>query len=188
MDTPIPVDVNRLKGILGASLAVMNKVETGNFKEGNIDPRALTEEGVQQLQAEGVQRPAVAQAPQGYTAETVRNSNLPPEIKKLMIERPIQQLSGPNHSFTLQDVMGEADEKPMGLPKAKARPQQITETRATNSDMITISKAELDAMINERLLEFFAKSYNKMLTEQTVKQTVKILTAEGRMTTKKKIG
>lgn len=184
MDTPVPVDVNKLKGILGASLAIMNKVETGDFKSGNIDPRALSDDGVREMQQEGIQRPMSTQTPKGYSEETVRNSNLPPEIKKLMIERPIQQLSSPNHSFSLEDVM---DEKPMGYPKAKPKTQQINENRTSNSDMITISKSELDAMINERLLEFFTKSYNKMITEETVKKTIKILTTEGKMTVKKKI-
>jgi hypothetical protein len=46
METPQPVDLNRLKNILGASKAIMNKVETGNFETGHVDARALTEDGV----------------------------------------------------------------------------------------------------------------------------------------------
>ena len=80
MQAPPPVDLNKLKNILGASKAIMNKVETNNFSTGHIDARALTEEGVNQLQSEGVKH---SQTPMGYTEDMVKNSNLPPIIKKM---------------------------------------------------------------------------------------------------------
>jgi hypothetical protein len=58
MSTPQPIDVSRLKGILGNAKKIMGKVETGNYETGHVDSRALTEDGVKQLQAEGVKRPA----------------------------------------------------------------------------------------------------------------------------------
>ena len=43
MDNPQPVDLNRLKGILGASKAIMKKVETGDFETGLAKAVALRE-------------------------------------------------------------------------------------------------------------------------------------------------
>ena len=39
MDIPQPIDVSRLKGILGNAKKIMGKVETGNYETGNVDGR-----------------------------------------------------------------------------------------------------------------------------------------------------
>lgn len=190
METPQPVDLNRLKGILGASKAIMNKVETGNFETGHVDARALTEEGVAELQSEGISRPMTQSAPVQYTEDMVRNSNLPPAIKKAMLEKPIPQLSNPSYTFNLNDVSDLVEEKKMGLPKVPKTAKPLVESRGNQSDLITISKQQLnemvDKMVNEKLLEHFTKSYNKMITEETVKRTISTLIKEGKIAPKKK--
>jgi len=185
---PPPVDITRLKSILSGAKAVMQKVNSNNFSTGNIDPRALTEDGVRELQSEGVTRQTTS-SPVQYTNETVMNSKLPDAIKQAMINNPIPQLTGLNHSFTLDDVIDhEQFEKPLPRPKIQqnnTRPR-INES-TNNSDLITISKSQLNELINENLLNFFAKSYNKMLTEETVKKTITTLIKEGKIIPKKKI-
>ncbi len=192
---PTPVDVSKLKMILGNAKAVMKKVETNNYQTGHIDPRALTEDGVAELQSEGVRRPAMSSNPVGYTEEMVKNSRLPPAIKEAMIKNPIPQLSSPNYTFSLDDVsdIAESMEKPMGFPKTpKTTPRaaQPIREQVSNSDYVTLSKTQLSEMVNElvneRLLEFFTKSYNKMIAEDTVKKTVSLLIKEGKIPTKKK--
>jgi len=188
MNTPQPVDLNRLKGILGASKAIMNKVESGNFETGHVDPRGLTEDGVAQLQSEGVTRPASQTGAAQYTNEMVMNSNLPEAIKKAMIDKPIPQLTGPSYTFSLDDVSDIAHEKKMGLPKTPTK--IVNESRSNQGDLITISKTQLNEMVNnmvnEKLLEHFTKSYNKTLTEETVKRTITTLINEGKIAPKKK--
>ena len=191
MITPPPVDINRLKNILGASKAIMNKVETGDFETGHVDARALTEEGVAQLQSEGVSRPITQSAPVGYTEERVMNSNLPPDIKKAMIEKPIPQLASPSYTFSLDDVADLSEDKQMGLPKApKTNNKQVIRESYGNSEMITVSKTELkemvNAIVNERLLEFMTKTNNKAITEEAVKKTISLLIKEGKLAPKKK--
>ena len=196
MSIPAPVDLNRLKSILGASKAIMNKVETGDFETGHVDPRALTEDGVRELQAEGVTRPAMSNhsANVGYNEQTVMNSRLPEGVKKIMLERPIPQLTGPNYTFSLDDVSELATDKPMGLPKTpKTSPKptrQVVNESYSQSDMITVSKTELGEMVknivNERLLEFMTKTNNKAITEDAVKKTIALLIKEGKLTPKKK--
>lgn len=187
---PQPVDLNKLKGILGASKAIMKKVETGDFQTGHVDARALTEDGVAELQAEGVTRP-VASTPQqmGYNEETVMKSNLPPAIKKAMIEKPIPQLTNPSYTFSLDDVADLAEDKKMGLPRTP-KSKVINESYNNQSGLITVSKEQLREMVNdlvnEKLLEFFVKNHNKNVTEDTVKRTVNTLIKEGRLQPKKK--
>lgn len=194
MTTPPPVDLNKLKGILGASKAIMQKVETGDFQTGHVDARALTEEGVQQLHAQGVSRP-IRQEQQlnGQQYEqAVMNSAMPEAVKKIMLERPIPQAT-PNYTFSLDDVSDLSDEKPMSypaIPKAKPRQQIIQEHNSQSSDLITVSKSELKEMVNsivnERLLEFMTKTNNKNITEEAVKKTINLLIKEGKLIPKKK--
>ena len=190
--TPPPVDLNRLKNILGSAKSIMNKVETGDYQTGNIDPRALTEEGVNIMKSEGITRPMNmnARPSVGYDEETVKNSRLPESVKKVMLERPIPQLTNPNYTFSLNDVADLADDKPMGFPKTP-KTNVIRESVTNNSGYVTVSKQELNEMVsnlvNEKLLEFFTKNYNKMVTEDAVKKTISMLVKEGKLTPKKKI-
>jgi ABC-type phosphate/phosphonate transport system substrate-binding protein len=183
METPQPVDLNKLKNILGNAKAVMNKVENNSFKTGNINGRALTEDGVAELQSEGV-RP-VASSPMTYNEEMIKNSKLPAAIKKAMLENPIPQLSGPSHTFNINDVSDLIDEKPMPYPKAP-KTKVVNETYSNNkSDTITVSKSDLREMVNdlvnEKLLEFFVKNHNKSITEDAVKRTITTLIKEGKI-------
>jgi hypothetical protein len=191
MNSPQPMDLGRLKSILSASKAVMNKVETNNFTTGHIDTRALTEDGVKQLQSEGVVRPATQNnSPLSYTEDMVKNSNLPPVIKQAMLEHPIPKIGGPNHTFTLDDVSELVDEKPMGLPKRPTTRVQTINEGNNYSDTITINNSQLneivEKIVNQKLLEFFTKTYNKTLTEQAVKTTLNSLIKEGKIHPKKK--
>lgn len=196
MIAPPPVDLNKLKGILGNAKTIMKKVETGDFETGHVDARALTEDGVMQLQAEGVSRPTQQQQQQLLEGqqyeEAVIKSKMPESVKKLMLERPIPQAT-PNYTFSLDDVSDLSDEKPMGrpsVPKAKPKQQVIRENYTQSSDMITVSKTELkemvNAIVNERLLEFMTKTNNKAITEEAVKKTINLLIKEGKLAPKKK--
>lgn len=189
MISPQPVDLNKLKSILGASKKIMNKVETGDYETGNIDARALTEDGVAELQSEGVSRPVSQNQPLVYNEEMVMKSRLPESIKKVMIEKPIPQIGNPSYTFSLDDVNDLVEDKKMGLPKAP-KTKKLNESYSSQSDLITVSKEELKEMVNElvneRLLEFFVRNHNKSITEDTVKRTISTLVKEGRLQTKKK--
>lgn len=195
MTTPPPVDLNRLKGILGNAKTIMKKVETGDFETGHVDARALTEDGVMELQAEGVSRPIQSiQQPQfenDQYQQAVINSGMPESVKKLMLERPIQQAT-PNYTFSLDDVSDLSDEKPLPRPSIQKNTQKraIQENSIQSSDMVTVSRIELkemvNAIVNEKLLEFMTKANNKTIAENAVKKTIGLLIKEGKLIPKKK--
>jgi hypothetical protein len=62
----------------------------------------------------------------------------------------------------------------------------IRETARNNSDLITLSRTELQEMINESINNFFKQTYDKTLTEQTIKKTINMLIKEGKLAVKKK--
>ena len=190
MSTPQPIDISRLKGILGNAKQIMGKVETGNYETGNIDGRALTEEGVAQLQAEGVRRP-MSQTSQ-VNESRIENSRLPEAVKKAMKENPIPQPMGLNHTFSLDDVYDIADEKPMPIPQGR-RPvvqenyhQPTHQPTQQQQHFAGYSENVLRAMMKDVLIEYLANEYTKNLSENVIKQTLTTLINEGKIAVKKK--
>ena len=171
----------------------MEKVENNDYTTGHVDSRALNEDGIQQMQNEGVVRPqsmASSQVSEDYTDEQVRNSKLPQAIKDAMIKNKIPKATMASSSFSLESVSELIEqEKPMGFVKQQPR-RQVTENIISNnnynSDMITISKTELKSMINESLAQFFKQSYDKTLTEDAIKKTINMLIKEGKISVNKK--
>ena len=98
MNMPQPIDHKRLGNILGGAKAIMDKVETGDYTTGNVDSRALNEDGVQQMMAEGITRPQQSVAPQMQPSQPLyRNmdtSKMPTAIKEAMMATPIPQVNG----------------------------------------------------------------------------------------------
>lgn len=184
METPAPVNLDRLKGILGNAKAVMNKAES-------LKPTTLSETTQRQIEAETIEEPEgeVFKKPQGYTKEDVMKSRLPEAVKQAMINNPIPQLVMPPSKFTLED-MNDVDDDRLMTPNKRTQPIKVTtpireNIVSKNSDMITISRSELNEMINAKLMAFLTESYNKNLTEETIKRTINTLIKEGKISTKK---
>jgi hypothetical protein len=178
--TPTPVNLNELPFLKNAR-KVMQKVES-------TSPKVLSEQTREQTEREDLSE-SYSQEPVRSYSDTVQKSGLPESIKKLMLDKPINPEAA-GFKLNINDTYNEADEREMPLPQPKLKTKQglIRESAPLqrNSDLITVSRAELDAMINEKLLDLLAKSYNKTLTEETIKRTIKSLISEGKLSVKKK--
>ena len=180
MDTPQPVDVSRLKAILGNAKKVMQHAD-------NVKPITLSENTQKQIEVDTNEEPMTEQASREYSDEQVMKSRLPEAVKKAMIDRRVPHLTAPPPKFTLDDL-DDNDEKPM-IPNKRATITKapIRENLTNkNSDLITISKTELNEMIKDQLVDFLTQSYNKTLTEEAIKKTINMLIKEGKLTVKKK--
>ena len=199
MEMPQPIDVSRLKNILGGARAIMNKVETGDYTTGNVDGRALNEDGVQQMMAEGITRPQVAVAPQMQANQpmykNIDSSRMPAAIKEAMMKSPIPQGNGVNHTFNLEDVQAPQ------APQQQRVAQQYPQTPRTNPQPVyeqqqpiggnangtfTVSESALRAIVNDMLLEFMTKTFAQSLSEDVIKKTIGTLIKEGKISVKKK--
>lgn len=185
METPQPVNLNNpaLIALLRNSKQIMNKVENNDYTTGNINQRALTEQGITELQNEGFTPPTQTQVID-YSDDQVMNSRLPDNVKKAMISNRIPKVSPLSNTFSLDDV-SEMVERPMGFPKVPQTKRNINES-VSSSDTITISKTELKSMINESLANFFKQSYDNTLTENAIKKTIQMLIKEGKINVKQK--
>ena len=196
--TPAPVDINTLRNILGKAKQVMNKVEdtkpiksssNGNsYVAENYEQRAPIynpndeREPVYATPTLADYRPTITQPFPTFPKEHIMASNLPPAIKEAMIKKPIQQLSGPNHTFSLQDI------GPLEPQPARQQQPRVNEGLGHKSgNMITISEGRLNEMIEEKVNEVLQRILLKNITEQTIKKTVTTLMREGKLITKKKI-
>lgn len=195
MDTPAPVNLAALKGILANAKKVMNKVEenTTSTKSSNKSVREDYDSYQQPAYDERDEREPVyeqfsqqsssSMQPQMYTAEQVMASKLPPAIKEAMIKNPIPQLQGPPSSFSLEDL-DELVEKPQ--PKFKSPGVPLRESSDYQPQM-SIDPNMLKAMVKEAVAEYFKESYEKRITETAIAKTINLLIKEGKLQTKKKI-
>jgi hypothetical protein len=203
MEIPKPVNLSALSGILAKSKQVMNKVETtkpvkqtGNMMVedfgGNNHSQSYgySENDEKEMVFENyTPSPNLNQNVGDYTDEQVMNSNFPPAIKEAMIKHRIPKLTTPPSRFTAEDIS-----KMTGAPIKQPQQQRINETQKPTingnnqptNDMITISRGQLQEMIDEGISRFFKQVYDKTVTEETIRKTVNLLIKEGRLQPKKK--
>lgn len=199
---PTPIDVNRLKDILGGARAIMQKVNTGNYQKGSVrlDESVNGDQLLDASQVQGTyQQPqntgSVAPRVQGGRPvyKNMETSKMPAKIKEAMMTNYIPQMSGPNHTFTLDDVSDLA-EKPMPMQPQQRSAQQapINESNQQRvNDTFTVSESALRGIIKdvvkEELLGFMSETFSKSLTEETIKKTINTLIKEGKIKTKKRV-
>jgi hypothetical protein len=196
MSTPQPVDLNKLKSILGNAKKIMkasdekfpDKKLSQNLSENYSQSRYTTdfynENDEKDFDFGGEELINENQLQQrDYTVDDVINSNLPPIVKEAMIKKPIPRITGLPSKVNLEDL-GDLVEKPR---RPQQRPQQrLINEQSYSTGMINISIDELNELIDKRVNEVVAKMFVKTLTEQTIKKTVSTLMNEGKVINKKK--
>lgn len=178
---PQPADLSKLKGILGKAKAVMNTVEEGNFKKGNIDESILTQDTssyantlTPQMGNNNFNTP-VNNVQRPITEEAIRKSKMPEAIKKAMLENPIQQPTI-NHTFSLDDVSD------LIAPSKNMETRRVNESAVKQSnDNVVVSKELLKEMIKDVLIEYLTNDFSKQLTENAIKKTINTLIKEGKI-------
>jgi len=188
MENPPPVQITpAMKALLDRAKNVMKATE-------NNKPIVLSETTQKQIDIESAgepetKAPLVPTSAAGYTREQVMNSKMPQAVKEAMLKSIPKETPQPFNS-RLEDMSDLEDIKMVPNKRAPIlKTQPITENRNvnnSNSDMITISKSDLKEMINESLIKFLTQSYNKTLTEETIKKTMNVLIKEGKLNIKQK--
>ncbi len=205
MDVPKPVDIGALSALLGKAKQVMNVVESRapekkQERGRDYDPRDSYNQSMfdnvptysESDEREPIYENYQQSAPQGvvqnhdYTPEQIMASNLPPIVKEAMLKNPIPRLSGPPSKVSAEDIARITGAK-IRTPQQQQQQRQVISEGRISDDMITISKTQLQDMINESINTFFKQTYNKTITEETIKKTINLLIKEGKIQTKRKI-
>ena len=213
MEIPKPVDLGALSGLLAKSKQVMNVVESRApekkpEKGRDFDPRESYNQSMfgddimmrqsqanAQIYSESDEKEPIYETYQSkaqgpvqnldYTPEQIMASNLPPIVKEAMLKNPIPRLSGPPSKVSAEDIARMTGAK-IRTPQSQPQKQRLTES-VDNSDMITVSRGQLQDMINESINTFFKQTYDKTVTEEAIKKTINLLIKEGKIQTKRKI-
>lgn len=195
METPAPVNLNALSGILANAKKVMNKIETEKpiKSNGSDGYSSSVNESHGYNEADEKEMPNYQTQPNGepaldptrvfdYSEEQVMASNLPQNVKEAMIKNRIPRAS-------LGGTLSKEDIEFIN-PKAKqAQPQPrrlVESVQSNNSDMITISKTQLQEMIDSSMINFLKNNYEKQITEAAITKTINLLIKEGKIGVKKK--
>lgn len=188
MDTPRPIDVNRLKSMLGGAKAIMNKVESGDYQTGNVDGETLAlGDSLVEGNGDGGGNAVRNAAPQMVSGQAhypnLENSKMPEAIKKAMMESPIPQASMAGPTFTLNDLDYEKDEKQVPPPVTpKTNRTQMNES----TNLVGITENQIRTIVKDEMINFFTNYFAKTLAEDTQKKLIQQLLKEGKLSVKKK--
>jgi hypothetical protein len=126
---------------------------------------------------------------QGTSEERIKNSKLPDEIKRLMLEHPIEQPTSYNGSATLSNELVEKASRLMGTNQTQT--QKSTTTQKTQTVNASINYDEVRNIVRETVEDVLKE--NGLLVESTTRsnETFKFRVGnhifEGKVTNIKKI-
>jgi hypothetical protein len=172
---PNPVQLNdpRMLAILKASKQVLKKVESGDYQTGNVDGRALNEEGINEMQAEGITRSSSTKPPV-ISENRLQTSKMPESIKKIMAERPI-----PRPDEVSLEGLEELMEKPLPHPKTPQPKKKTMNENINNSYSGGLNEEQIRAIFKEEIIEFMSTYFVKTISEQTRKTMLDQMLKEG---------
>jgi hypothetical protein len=210
MENPAPVDLNKLKSILGNAKKLMavteqkfpSKTPSGGGGSSRVnedygyshqstpmyDERDEREPEYPTYSPQAPSEMAYDNSnihkPMNYDEQAVMNSKLPPAIKEAMLKNPIPKLSGLPSKFSLEDL-SDLVEKPKPQLKSPGVPlREFSENY--QSPTINITLELLNEMIDNRVNAILAQMFTKTVSEQAIKKTISTLINEGKISVKKK--
>lgn len=200
---PKPVDISALSGLLNKAKQVMNVVESKKpdvkpSRGKDFDPRESYNTPMygdiptydSSDEREPIYENEMSYKQQGvipnsdYTAEQIISSKLPQNIKEAMLSKPIPRLNTLPSKVTVEAISKMTGAAIKSPTKAFDTNKQML---MEGSDMITISRVELQNIVDESINRFFKQVYDKTITENTIKKTINLLIKEGKIQVKRKI-
>lgn len=166
----------KLANSLLAAKQVMNKVETGTYETGSIDPSKLVASDNNQI-PNAPQPTNQRPVGQNITEDRIKNSKLPENIKQLMIENPIPTVDYTNDlpAGFIDEVAKKMEEQSKfgaGAQQVK-QPQQIQRQQSTTPQQ-TLNEDTLKNLIRETIKE----SVQEIVSEELKKLTEGTLSIE----------
>ena len=174
-----------LMAMLQGAKAVMDKVEDKSpTKTNNGGEKSLPHEGnieyltegqmannpnatITQPKNMGVTGPKIIDGKGVY--KNIENSKMPSAIKEAMLNNPIEQLSSPSHTFTLDDVSELVNE---GQQQVPTQTKRTLKNPVNTEKLVGLNENQVRAIVKEELFEFLSEYFTKSLTEQVKRKTI----------------
>jgi hypothetical protein len=144
------------------SKAIMQKSDTikrGNVSESSYDaPRAINAPQLETFQPvagnynipqEYIQESQVQKAPQMASKDRIASSKLPDEIKRLMIENPIEQPSSMYGSSVISEEMVERAAKLMGTERPKQEQKRVVSESTSTGDLRQMLREVVEEVLRD---------------------------------------
>ena len=178
------------------SKAIMQKsdsIKRGQVTESSYDaPRTVNTPELQTFQPvagnynipqEFIQESQITKSPQPATKDRITNSKLPDEIKRLMIENPIEQPSSMYGSSVISEEMVERASKLMGTERPKQEQRRVVSESTSSGDLKQMLREVVEEVLRDNGL--IAESSQKANENLTFKVGEHIF--EGKITKIKKL-
>lgn len=164
------INENDLMRKLVNAKKVMNAVDGGNYKTGNIDPASLIQSD-ESMVSESPQNKNVVRnvASNVVNEDKIRSSKLPDSIKEAMIKNPIPTMDNISLSDGLDMSFVEGAKKLMereGLTKPKPSPKTTTQVSNSNLSINEELRSLIKETIKDTLEEIVDKKLTLLLTAQ----------------------
>ena len=144
------------------SKAIMQKSDTikrGNVSESSYsEPRTINAPQLETFQPvagnynipqEFIQESQVQKAPQMASKDRIASSKLPDEIKRLMIENPIEQPSSMYGSSVISEEMVERAAKLMGTERPKQEQKRVVSESTSTGDLRQMLKEVVEEVLRD---------------------------------------
>jgi len=169
-----PISSNDLMQKLAQAKKIMNKVDTGNFERGHVNEEVLIsgpEEYIHTNNMPPLSETRNVSAPASISK--IQNSRLPDNIKKAMIENPIEQVSQISLNETLDMNFIKGAKRLMeqdGTSKSKQTVSKPT-SQPSNIDMnsiATIIENTVRKVMDEKLNQLLSAQQTQSINENLV--------------------
>ena len=132
---------------------------------------------------EFIQESQITKSPQPATKDRIANSKLPDEIKRLMIENPIEQPSSMYGSSVISEEMAERAAKLMGTERPKQEQRRVVSESTSSGDLKQMLREVVEEVLRDNGI--IAESSQKANETLTFKVGEHIF--EGKITKIKKV-
>ena len=169
-----PISSNDLMQKLAQAKKIMNKVDTGNFERGHVNEDILINDPEEYIHTNNM--PPLSETRNvsvPASVSKIQNSRLPDNIKKAMIENPIEQVSQISLNETLDMNFIKGAKRLMeqeGTPKSKQVPSKPT-LQSSNIDMnsiATIIENTVRKVMDEKLSQLLSAQQTQSINENLV--------------------
>ena len=173
------ISAEELMRNLANARKVMNKVETGSYQKGNINKEVLYSDPLDLIN-EGASAPPPQNlrsvASENVDVDKINKSKLPDAIKKIMIEKPIQQISL-NSTLNMDIVKGAKRlmEQEGILPEESVAINRRAEQSSTNYNtndlaqtLTPIIESVIRRVLDEKLTQILNAQHSTALNENLV--------------------
>ena len=169
-----PISSNDLMQKLAQAKKIMNKVDTGNFERGHVNEDILINDPEEYIHTNNM--PPLSETRNvsvPASVSKIQNSRLPDNIKKAMIENPIEQVSQISLNETLDMNFIKGAKRLMeqeGTPKSKQVLSKPT-LQSSNIDMnsiATIIENTVRKVMDEKLSQLLSAQQTQSINENLV--------------------